>query len=93
MLRHLRESTFRRFIPIKEHGSDKDPRPTGTKQSGFSTANLGPFRCGTCVWYEDNKACDHPRVESDPELKSRRMKDGRIRVAPNEYCFFHRKRK
>jgi hypothetical protein len=92
VLRRLKESVFSKFIPVKEHGIRNDPRPTGTKKSGLAKASEGPFRCDTCVWYE-NRVCDHPIVKKDPQLVSRRLKDGRIRVAPNECCFFHRKRR
>lgn len=44
----------------------------GTKKAGYAGPEFGPFRCGSCVWFQFGKSvglCNHPEVKQDPEIE------------------------
>jgi hypothetical protein len=61
---------------------------TGTKATGFATADLGPFKCQNCqkwnsgVCMDDEVAADH----GIPGRGQRLTADGRIRTDTDECC-------
>ena len=77
---------------------ERNPAPTGTKHSGYAGPEDGPFRCGTCVWFESGKQashapgeCEHPKVKADQDLK--KSKDGDAIVDAGGCCEYQRSRK
>jgi len=85
---------------IKKMEARKDPdqiEEFGTKMSGY--AGGGPFSCMDCVHRtphskdangEEVDSCKHPTVMADPELESRKLPDGKIRVDNDDCCRFVR---
>jgi hypothetical protein len=67
--------------------SQKD---AGTNATGYVTASQspGPRQCSNCTHYEGG-LCNGEYVMKDPELKAQRVEDGRVKVAPNAYCWFY----
>lgn len=69
----------------------------GTTASGF--ASTGPYSCMDCVWRTPHSkdkngrlvdSCKHPVVMSDPELKDKKLPDGKIEVDASDCCRFVR---
>ncbi len=70
---------------------------TGTKATGFATADLGPFKCQNCQKWNSGICMDH-EVAADREIPGRQRRlthDGHLRTDPEECCneFFSLKEK
>src|SRR5205807_2439321 len=61
---------------------------TGTRQTGFATADLGPFHCRNCQKWKSG-VCMDDEVASDyavPDRKGRLTAAGHIRTDADECC-------
>jgi hypothetical protein len=61
---------------------------TGTKSTGFATADLGPFKCQNCQKWNAGICMDGEvaRDRGIPGWEQRRTPDGYLRTAPEECC-------
>lgn len=53
--------------PLVQLGDDPN-KGDGTAQSGYATPDLGPFECENCQHFQEPNSCNHPEVQSDPEV-------------------------
>lgn len=61
-----------------------DNAPIGTKATGYSEPELGPFLCLNCVHSNrEGNRCNHPDVVADPEMK---LDDGAAVIEPAACC-------
>jgi hypothetical protein len=61
---------------------------TGTKQTGFATADAGPFQCANCQKWRSG-VCMDSEVAADKDVPGRTRRltfDGHIRTQPEECC-------
>jgi hypothetical protein len=61
---------------------------TGTRQTGFATADLGPFHCRNCQKWASG-VCMDDEVAADqavPDRERRLAPDGHIRTEADECC-------
>jgi hypothetical protein len=75
--------------------SSRSEAEVGTKATGFDSC--GPYTCMDCVWKDhstDGKevvdVCTHPKVNADPELKSKKNKAGLVMIDQDDCCRFVR---
>lgn len=62
-----------------------DNAPIGTKKTGYSKAELGPFLCINCVHSNrEGNRCNHPEVIADPETE--KDDDNLVKIAPADCC-------
>jgi hypothetical protein len=45
-----------------------DDKGDGSAQSGYARPEFGPFECENCQHFQAPNQCNHPEVESDPEV-------------------------
>jgi hypothetical protein len=64
----------------------------GTKKTGYALPEMGPFKCSNCIHAnEDSTRCDHPKVETDPDVP---QDGGKAVIKPEACCnYFHPKDK
>ena len=61
---------------------------TGTKATGFATADLGPFKCQNCRKWKSG-VCMDTEVAADPGIPEREQRltlDGHLRTGADECC-------
>jgi hypothetical protein len=61
---------------------------TGTKATGFATADLGPFKCQNCQKWKSGVCMDN-EVAADPGIPGREQRltpDGHLRTDADECC-------
>ena len=61
---------------------------TGTKTTGFATADLGPFKCQNCQKWSSGVCMDR-EVAADREVPGRQRRlthDGHLRTGAEECC-------
>lgn len=71
--------------------SANDFLAVGTLVSGYSSPNLGPFKCSNCMHRDEGPPwhCEHPMVEADARVKH--DSKGRALIEPESCCAFFRK--
>jgi hypothetical protein len=63
---------------VPEHGGDPgETEPgDGSKQSGYAGPQFAPFSCSNCTHFDGQGSCDHPQVQSDPEVNGQVESEG-----------------
>lgn len=56
-------------VPQADGDGGEELKGDGSAQSGYAEPQLGPFECHNCVHFQDPGRCNHPQVESDPEVE------------------------
>ena len=76
---------------LLEHLEAANAAPIGTKATGFTKKEWGPFLCINCVHSDrEGVRCDHPEVIADPEVEK---VDGKAVIEPADCCNEFRPRK
>ncbi len=54
--------------PMQQQPEQTDEAGIGSAQSGYAGPENGPFECENCIHFHAPNTCDHPQVQSDPEV-------------------------